>query len=389
MGFLKKIGKGLGKVAPLAATAVGGPLAGAAVSTGINAIEGVVSNGNQRPSQQQVPIIGYGHQGFAYGGNTVPYINGYQEYNGATHANGGIVTSFGEVEDGETRQGDYIFSNRLPVPGENKSFAEKHKEIKDDPKEVKKLMKLQESIKSNNENGGEQFRYGGGYKTKKYANGGFPSVDNINIPGINGEAPGVDFSNAKAQPLQTNNDGFNFSKAVPYTSAALNVGRGLFGDINVAQPTEVDRSGINNMSTEFNVNPQLRANNRSFRSAVDAFENSPNNMLAGLSKKFQADSDIYSRKENIENQLQNRKASATQQANVRDAHELGRFRREKNFAQNRKRDMLFEGLNQGAQTFQAQKRLENMSITDQKRMELLSLLISDPKAREFLQGQLN
>jgi hypothetical protein len=55
----------------------------------------------------------------------------YNEYNGNTHAEGGIaVGPNAEVEDGEVRVEDYIFSNQLKNPFSGKTFADEAKAIK-------------------------------------------------------------------------------------------------------------------------------------------------------------------------------------------------------------------------------------------------------------------
>ena len=52
------------------------------------------------------------------------------EYTGYKHSEGGIPVGQGkEVEDGETRFGDFIFSNQLKVPGTKMTFADKSKRI--------------------------------------------------------------------------------------------------------------------------------------------------------------------------------------------------------------------------------------------------------------------
>jgi len=142
---------------------------------------------------------------------------GLTDYKGLTHEQGGIQIpgKMAEVEDSETKfdVAEYVFSDRIKVPGSDHTFASKSKSIRnryskrpDDAisieamnKELSNLMNSQEAIKMEkfakqvNKTmsmapegldisplmqmfGGKQYRYGG--KLRKYAKGG-----PINPPG--------------------------------------------------------------------------------------------------------------------------------------------------------------------------------------------------------------
>ena len=61
---------------------------------------------------------------FAYGGD-------FTEFQGPSHEEGGVtINAQAEVEGQETKKGDYIFSDRLKVPGKKITFAEASKRIK-------------------------------------------------------------------------------------------------------------------------------------------------------------------------------------------------------------------------------------------------------------------
>ena len=108
-------------------------------------------------------------------------------YEGPSHEQGGIpiddqgtptdpALATGEVEGGETIQGDFIFSDELMVPGEDISFAEMHELLLQQgaPEEqIEQLAQMQEQVKQ--EQGiespeGEQFMKKGG-KLPKYRYG--------------------------------------------------------------------------------------------------------------------------------------------------------------------------------------------------------------------------
>src|SRR5690606_35925222 len=88
------------------------------------------------------------------------------EISGPKHSEGGVqITDSAEVEGGEVKAGDYVFSDQLTLPGTNKTFAEEAKKIKkryeerpgDGPSErskaseLQKLMEINEVIKAEQE----------------------------------------------------------------------------------------------------------------------------------------------------------------------------------------------------------------------------------------------
>lgn len=92
----------------------------------------------------------------------VPIGNGATKYQGPKHAQGGIPIddagnpttpdrATGEVEGDETKQGDYIFSDQLQVPGQQMTFAELHEKLVKEnagPDRINKLKQLQEKVKT-------------------------------------------------------------------------------------------------------------------------------------------------------------------------------------------------------------------------------------------------
>lgn len=128
---------------------------------------------------------------FAMGGDL-------QEFEGPVHEEGGIqLTPEAEVEGGETKKGNYIFSDRLKVPGKKrKSFADLSKEIKKkytgkrpnepidikaEERELATLQDMQETVRGEIMSDAYMMAYGGFLKKKKkYFDGG----DIEDLPGF-------------------------------------------------------------------------------------------------------------------------------------------------------------------------------------------------------------
>lgn len=125
---------------------------------------------------------------FKYGGKKQQGGPLLEEFNGPKHENGGIDINIAEVEGGETEFDpmDYIFSDTLKVPGENKTFAEVSKKLKNKygdrdnrfvnkalKRELSDLMKKQEEKKAN--------RIEKKNKNKKMQEGGFLSGENTGL----------------------------------------------------------------------------------------------------------------------------------------------------------------------------------------------------------------
>lgn len=130
-------------------------------------------------------------------------------YDGPRHEEGGIPIdgqghptspdrAEAEVEGGETRQGDFIFSDELTVPGEDMTFAEAHEILLAEgagEEEIQQLAMLQEQVKQEqgiesdlDHVGGDGTRWGEqgfmtlrkGGKMKKYQTGGMqPDMSRI------------------------------------------------------------------------------------------------------------------------------------------------------------------------------------------------------------------
>lgn len=112
-------------------------------------------------------------------------------FNGPTHEEGGIALGQdAEVEGGETRHEDYIFSDRIKVPGKKITFAEQSKLIekryakRPDDKlsvqakqlELQRLTAAQESIRAKMMDNNTKMFWDGGYNTPGFTSelGGVP-----------------------------------------------------------------------------------------------------------------------------------------------------------------------------------------------------------------------
>jgi hypothetical protein len=125
---------------------------------------------------------------FAMGGD-------FSEFQGPTHEEGGVtINPQAEVEGGETKKGDYIFSDRLKVPGKKLTFAQVSKQIKkrytdkrpndvisknSEDRELATLQDMQETVRGDIMSNAYTKAYGGFMKKKYYGGGTFtPEVPN-------------------------------------------------------------------------------------------------------------------------------------------------------------------------------------------------------------------
>jgi len=178
-----EIGSTVGTVAGSFIPGVGpmlGGLAGGLVGGGINSLL------SKKPRDPK--LMNYATQGYATGGQlpvTKPIGNNAVKYEGPQHEQGGIPIddagnptdpnqATAEVEGGETRQDDYIFSDELLVPGEEITFAQMHEMLLSQgasPEEIDQLKQMQEQVRG--EQGlTDQPEMQDGGKLKKYNFGG-------------------------------------------------------------------------------------------------------------------------------------------------------------------------------------------------------------------------
>lgn len=171
---LKKMGAG-GAIGTGIGTVAGSfiPIPGA--STALGTIGGLLGSRIGRRRTPSEPV-NYGTATYKYGGKmkkgrkkyplggqlpaTQPIGPDAVRYEGPQHEQGGIPIGpqggintqdpVAEVEGGETRQGDYIFSDELMVPGTEMTFAEAHEMLLAEgasPEEIDQLAQMQEEIK--------------------------------------------------------------------------------------------------------------------------------------------------------------------------------------------------------------------------------------------------
>lgn len=132
---------------------------------------------------------------FAGGGNMGTNVDqGLVEFEGPSHEQGGVTLSpEAEVEGRETKKGNYIFSDRLIIPGKKTTFANMSKKFKklytdkrpNDPisksaeeRELANLEQVQEQVRSTIIDKAYKKAYGGFLKKKMYAGGSFPNDPN-------------------------------------------------------------------------------------------------------------------------------------------------------------------------------------------------------------------
>jgi hypothetical protein len=132
---------------------------------------------------------------------------------GPSHAEGGIqLTPEAEVEGGETKKQDYIFSDRLIIPGKKTTFAQRSKQINkmylgkrpNDPiskqaeeRELSVLQDMQEIVRGEIMSNAYTKAYGGFLKKKKMYAGG-------NMPGPDGDPNSLDYITNTSNVMYSN-----------------------------------------------------------------------------------------------------------------------------------------------------------------------------------------
>jgi len=163
--------KFLGGALTAVGTAVGGPVGGA-IGGGVGTLLERQLNKPKKQQELVQPIYARGNMGYKYGGKMKKKLPKYpmggqmpmgqdaSKYIGPSHEQGGIPVGedgnvdpnnpIAEVEGGETRQGDYIFSDELIVPGTEMTFAEAHEMLIAEgagEQEIQQLEQMQEQVR--------------------------------------------------------------------------------------------------------------------------------------------------------------------------------------------------------------------------------------------------
>lgn len=336
---------------------------------------------------------------------------------GPRHEQGGVkLDQNTEVEGGETldnvdtgkASGEYVFSDRLTIPGKDITFAEMHEQLINNnasQEQIDKLAQMQEKVRSQSEMayGGKTKEYkGGGYKEMQ--NGGFEDPLPDYIPG--GDLPSepdyssLDFGLNMTQDVMDSMRGpqspqgeqsflgqaGNVAQEIaPYVPAIVNTGRALFeGEQDTDVPhTPTPSTGeqtIREMETDVNVEPQIAAVNRSLRSVTSDPRASMNEKIAASSKAQQQASRIRAQAENRETQRENQQLSTLAQmqrqraqTNAQRSTQAAQREQELELRSEAARDqMLTTGLQQGVRTYLQQKAQETKS--DVQKMALRAAL---------------
>jgi len=201
----RKTGSSIGGAVGAAAGAIGGPLApitspvGSAIGSALGGIVGgAFSSEDKKKKSKKVKasfdyarnLPSQGGQNFARGG-MLPVTTPEGRLQGPSHEQGGIPLPGGaEAEGGETIDQidlqSYIFSDRVNVPGTNKTFADVHEKMKQEgaPEiQIKKLAAQQEKATGRTSNPNSS-------TSGKMATGGFVDTG----PPLAGPGAGKNFS---------------------------------------------------------------------------------------------------------------------------------------------------------------------------------------------------
>jgi len=171
--------------------------------------------------------------------------------------------------------------------------------------------------------------------------------------------------------------------AATIAPAALNIGRGLFGEAEQMDPRDYynpyGSSAINRMrNRSFDVDPMLEANRAAERRGRYNLRNTARTrgeLLSGYAPlsaaRSRADMEAYSRREQAENQYAGQ--TAQMEANIGQQRASTRMRIDDMNARARanKRNMLGTGLSQASQYAQLRKQRQGLQEADQARVQML------------------
>ena len=188
------------------------------------------------------------------------------------------------------------------------------------------------------------------------------------------KALATDYSKGLNSNQQSQGESF-ISAMAPYTGDIINMARGLFEKDSTPKPQVASRAPLRDIPTEYNVNPQLNANNRNYRSSMEGFANNPIAMLAAFSQKLNADSSVYGNKQNVENQMKARKAEFADRINQRNEGYQREYKARKSMVRDARSNMFAQGSAGLARTYQNVKNEKTM-------LNLMSQMISDPTVKQ-------
>lgn len=307
---------------------------------------------------------------FAEGGN-LPFrlLGETSKVIGPKHEKGGVKLPGGvEVEGGEIISKGKVFSDRVIVPGTDKTFADVAEEVAT-TKEYKKTMKLRDKYL-------QKFRTAGFNQFKRgTAERGLTTLDD----------PLDDLFNIQETMKADNNQQIMaeggsilgaISDVAPYLDNAVNA-------IITARSPRIPAPVLTEapkLDTTYNVQPQLAAIDRT-ASARDTqlgrvTRNSAtlrSNLIAGDVNDIYARNQVLGQKENIETQLRNQQAQLSYQNELGNVNALNDFRY-KNF---QRTDDIHNRISANAanlvEDIRFQQRERNQEKLDKQRMALTAM----------------
>ena len=179
---------------------------------------------------------------------------------------------------------------------------------------------------------------------------------------------------------------FDATSALQLAPAIYNIGQGLFGKPDLQDPSDYSNTlGLAEAAKlkgrKYDVDPELRASRRAFdtgRRNLRSAARSRGELLsgyAGLSaREAGAEADIYSRKQNIENQYASEAAQAYMGLGAQEAANRARVDDYNARARAAQQNLLGTGLSQVSQIAQAGMQRENQREADRLRLSNLQTM---------------
>lgn len=175
--------------------------------------------------------------------------------------------------------------------------------------------------------------------------------------------------------------------ALQFVPEAMNLAKGVFGDEDVPEPTQVSNRSVNKFPVNVDVSPQLSRNAASYRAILQNPNATINQKLAAQSQKQKSDAQILAQKQNRENQL--RANRAKMQANI--DRQNAQFRNQRRTEQ-MKTDAMFgptgnmarQAVGSASQKLLMQQAMNNRAERDKQAMQALLQNMSPAVKRNFL-----
>lgn len=286
-----------------------------------------------------------------------------------------------EVENAEVIVGDrFVFSNQLLVPGTKTSFAQLAESIAKNPtyqKERKIVKNAEKSLEEDSFNPTINTARRNIEKNPDQLEAVFGMQEQIKAMLQQQQEQQMQQGQPQGEQLPTAAEGIDLGKIASSTLPFLDniVNAGLTKQTpELPKPTYVQAPTLD---TEFNINPQLAAIDRSAAIRNTALGRSSNNsgvtranILAGADADIQARNQLYGQKENTETQLNNQQALLDSRADSQNATIFDKFQLDQVLRKDDIAGRISANVANAVEDAQGIQRTQNEEVLDKQRLAL-------------------